>query len=383
MSLPGYPSDGRAGFADAPVAGVATSAVGSSVGESESFRLFSDGDLRVAVARTQRLALLRGGSDIDRSMIATIVSELGSNIVKYAGRGALRLERLERQDCIDIDIWAEDPGPGIVDIDLALQEHYSTGGTLGLGLSGVQRMADEFWIRSAADTGTTVFARKRIRGKAVRPKPAMTPPALPAIASLPATPPGPLWDANASVRPFPGQARGGDVALITDCDDGVLLAIIDATGHGPAAQSVADQALALVQRHASRDLARLMDTLHTALLGGVGAAAGLVFIDPAAARFSYLGVGNTRAARLGRRPWRGVSRDGLLGSRLPTPFPQEERLDPGDLLMLWTDGIPEFEGARLAESIAFRGAADITRRVLSALAKPHDDAGCLVFKWPA
>jgi anti-sigma regulatory factor (Ser/Thr protein kinase) len=399
----------RGGWRAAPHEGGVANAEAA---ESESFRLLNDGDLRVAVARTQRLDLLRGGSDIDRSMIATIVSELGSNIVKYAGRGALRLERLERDGFIDIDIWAEDTGPGIADIDLALQEHYSTGGTLGLGLSGVQRMADEFWIRSAADTGTTVFARKRIRGKAVRPKPAMGPPAragapaTPAIAvpitavpitAAPAVAPvataglphppavlaNPRWDAHASVRPFPGQARGGDAALITECDGGLLLAIVDATGHGPAAQAVAEQSLALIEREASRDLARLMETLHKTLLGGVGAAAGLMFIDPAAARFRYMGIGNTRAARLGRRSWWGVSRDGLLGSRLPTLFPQEESLDAGDLLMLWTDGIAEFEGARLAESISFRGAADITRRVLTALAKPHDDAGCLVFKWPA
>lgn len=350
-------------------------------GETESFLLFNDGDLRVAVARTQRLDLLRGGSDIDRSMIATIVSELGSNILKYAGRGSTRLERLERRDGVDIDIWAEDAGPGIADINLALQEHYSTGGTLGLGLSGVQRMADEFWIRSAAGTGTTVFARKRIRGRAVRPKPSSGPPALPPIVL--AAPASLRWDANASVRPFPGHARSGDAALIIECDGGVLLAIIDATGHGPAAQRACEQAQELLQRQASRDLARLMNVLHTALLGDVGAAVGLLFIDPAASRFSYLGVGNTRAARLGVRPWRGVSRDGLLGSRLPTPFAQDERLEPGDVLMLWTDGIPEFEGARLAESISFRGAADITRRVMSALAKPHDDAGCLVFKWPA
>ena len=375
MSLPGRPrlADGGTLRGDASTCVVSA----SQAVESETFRLLSDSDLRVAVARTQRLDLLRGGSDIDRSIVATIVSELGSNIVKYAGRGVLRLERLERRDCIYIDIWAEDTGAGIANIDLALQEHYSTGGTLGLGLSGVQRMADEFWIRSA-DTGTTVFARKRVLGNAVRPKPAMPARPLPAAAS-----PGPRWDASASVRPFPGQARGGDAALITDCDGGVLLAIIDATGHGPAAQSVADQALALIRHQASRDLARLMDTLHTALLGGVGAAAGLMFVDPATARFKYMGVGNTRAARLGRRPWRGVSRDGLLGSRLPSPFPQEDGLEAGDMLMLWTDGIPEFEGARLAESMAFRGAADITRRLLSALAKPHDDAGCLVFKWPA
>lgn len=347
---------------------------GASV-ESESFHLADQTDLRIAVARVQRLPLLREGSDIDRSMIATIVSELGSNIVKYSGRGAVRISRLERDDGIDIEIRAEDRGPGIPDVQLALQEHYSTGGTLGLGLSGVQRMADEFWIRSTVEAGTTVFARKRIRGRAA-------PRAQTVSRPTPSAAPGARWDASASVRPHPGHAHGGDAALLIDCEGGVLLAILDATGHGPRAQAVADQAVALLHQQASRDLARLMASLHASLQGSPGAAAGLLFIDAEAARFQYLGVGNTRAARFGRRPWRGVSRDGLVGGRLPSPFLQSETLEAGDMLMLWTDGLPEFEGARLAESLAFRGAAEITRRLLTDLARPHDDASCLILKWP-
>lgn len=355
-------------------AGALGEAVRGTAAETESFHLADQTDLRIAVARTQRLALLREGSDIDRSMIATIVSELGSNIVKYSGRGAVRISRLERDEGVDIEIRAEDRGPGIPDVQLALQEHYSTGGTLGLGLSGVQRMADEFWIRSTVDAGTTVFARKRIRGRAPRMQPLPRPPV--AAAS------SPRWDASASVRSHPGHARGGDAALVIDCEGGVLLAILDATGHGPRAQAVADQAVALLQQQASRDVARLMASLHASLQGSPGAAAGLLFIDAEAASFRYLGVGNTRAARFGRRPWRGVSRDGVLGGRLPSPFLQSETLDPGDMLMLWTDGLPEFEGARLAESLAFRGAAEITRRLLTDLARPHDDASCLILKWP-
>jgi hypothetical protein len=60
---------------------------------------------------------------------------------------------------------------------------------------------------------------------------------------------------------------------------------------------------------------------------------------------------------------------------------QTDGLEPGDLLMLWTDGLPELEAVRLAETLAFRSAAEITRRLLAELARPHDDAGCLILKW--
>lgn len=342
---------------------------------TECFHIADPMDLRIAVARTARLDLLKGGSEVDRSMIATIVSELATNIVKYAGRGTVRIRRLESPDGVDIEVWAEDRGPGIPDVPLALQEHYSTGGTLGLGLSGVRRMADEFWIRSEVEAGTSVFARKRISGRLSRP-----------VRSAPAAPvnrAAALWEAQASVRPHPGYARGGDVALVIECEGGVLLTILDATGHGPRAQAVAEQAVALIRQQAGRDLPRLMAGLHECLQGSPGAAAGLLFVDTGAGRFQYVGVGNTRAARFGVRPWRGVSRDGLLGGRLPTPFVQTEGLERGDMLLMWTDGLPEFECAQLAPTLAFRGAADITHRLLTGLARPHDDAGCLVFKWRA
>ena len=103
-------------------------AVGAAGPETASFHLGDQADLRIAVARIQRWPWLREGSDIDRSMIATIVSELGSNILKYAGRGALSVSRLTHERGVDIEIRAEDRGPGIADVALALQEHFSTGG---------------------------------------------------------------------------------------------------------------------------------------------------------------------------------------------------------------------------------------------------------------
>jgi anti-sigma regulatory factor (Ser/Thr protein kinase) len=349
--------------------------------QTEYFSINDSADLSSAVLRTAHLLLLQEGSDVDRSMIATIVSELGTNIVKYARRGMLRVCRTEHEGAVDIEIWAEDSGPGIADVDLALQDHFSTGGSLGLGLPGVRRMADEFWIRSASGGGTLVFARKRIRGHPLRTsyhhQRSVVP--RPSLQTAPAA--SPHWDVSVSLRPCEGSVACGDAAVAHNCEGGLLLAIVDASGHGERANAIAVLVSNTIVQEGSPDLARLMARIHTLLTGTVGAAAGLVFVDIQSGAFRYLGVGNTRAATLAPQPWHGVSRDGVLGERMPTPLVQTGQLAAGDLLLLWTDGISEFACPRLASAHSFRNAAGIANRLVNDLARPYDDAGCLVLKW--
>lgn len=88
--------------------------------------------------------------------LATAVSELATNVVKYAGRGRITLRRVRRLEQPGVEVVVNDHGPGIADVELALQEHQSTGGTLGLGLSGTRRLVDEFEIVSEPGTGTRV-----------------------------------------------------------------------------------------------------------------------------------------------------------------------------------------------------------------------------------
>ena len=77
-------------------------------------------------------------------MIATVASELGRNILKYGGgRGHLLVTWFEDlTGRAGVEIKAVDSGPGFLDINAALQDHYSTGGTLGLGLPGTARIMD-------------------------------------------------------------------------------------------------------------------------------------------------------------------------------------------------------------------------------------------------
>ncbi len=84
----------------------------------------------------------------------TCVSELGQNILKYARKGVITIHTLPNTS--GVRAVASDKGPGIADVGKALEDSFSTGGTLGLGLSGVKRMVDEFEINSEFNKGTTV-----------------------------------------------------------------------------------------------------------------------------------------------------------------------------------------------------------------------------------
>jgi anti-sigma regulatory factor (Ser/Thr protein kinase) len=343
---------------------------------AERFEIARPLDLQLAVLRCQRSALLLGATELERSVIATIVSELGSNVLKYAAPGTVEVRRIRRDGASEVEIVAFDAGPGIPNVELALSDHYSTGRTLGLGLPGVRRMADELEIRANPDGGTTVRVRKRLSGAAPR--------------GGGAAETGDRWQAAAAVRPRGGSRVAGDLATVVDGGDHVLLAIVDATGHGPAAHAVARELIArLRERFAAAadpaDVAAQLRDLHEACIGTIGAAAGIGVIDTRDARLAYLAVGNVRAAVVGARPFTGVSRDGILGRRWPTPFVQRTTLERGDLLLMWTDGLPE----ALARSLRDRhhaphpgeAVARLADRIVEAHAKRHDDAACLVTRW--
>ena len=90
--------------------------------------------LAAAVLEATKVAQDAGLSRVAAQQLATVTSELARNILKYAGHGKIKLEKLEQKGREGIRLIASDNGPGIEDIDQALAEHYSTGGTLGLGL---------------------------------------------------------------------------------------------------------------------------------------------------------------------------------------------------------------------------------------------------------
>lgn len=96
----------------------------------------------------------------DQTVIAAAISEVARNILLYAQTGEILLRPVTQGDRRGLVIVAEDQGPGIADVELALQDGYSTSGGLGLGLPGAKRLMDEFDITSANGKGTTVIMKK-------------------------------------------------------------------------------------------------------------------------------------------------------------------------------------------------------------------------------
>ena len=122
--------------------------------------IHSDGDIVLARQQGRVFAATLGFSQGDLTLIATAISELARNIVEYAHNGEIILRALLKGSRKGIEIIASDRGPGIADINLALQDGYSTRRSLGMGLPGTRRLMDEFEISSHIGNDTIVTIRK-------------------------------------------------------------------------------------------------------------------------------------------------------------------------------------------------------------------------------
>src|SRR5262245_47011222 len=133
---------------------------GDSPREESRIRIQSDGDVVAARQRGREMSVQLGFSPSESTFIATAISELARNILNFAGHGDLLLRTIEEGERQGILVEARDEGPGIPDIAKALQDGYSTSGSLGLGLPGIRRLMDEFEVRSIVGRGTTVSTIK-------------------------------------------------------------------------------------------------------------------------------------------------------------------------------------------------------------------------------
>jgi len=113
-----------------------------------------------------QLALDLGFTLTDVTMIATAISEVARNITSYAGHGTVRVAVADREGRQALVIRAEDEGPGIADIERAMEDGYSTGRGLGLGLPGARRLMDQLIVESELGRGTVIEMWKWVPARA-------------------------------------------------------------------------------------------------------------------------------------------------------------------------------------------------------------------------
>jgi serine/threonine-protein kinase RsbT len=128
--------------------------------KSETIPVRAESDVVAVRQAVRKWAAELGFSLVDQTKIVTAASELARNTLIHGGGGLARLEAMNEGARKGLRLTFEDQGPGIPDLDLALKDGYTTGGGLGLGLSGSKRLMSDFEVASRVGEGTRVTVAK-------------------------------------------------------------------------------------------------------------------------------------------------------------------------------------------------------------------------------
>jgi hypothetical protein len=148
----------------------------------------------------------------------------------------------------------------------------------------------------------------------------------------------------AAGAPAAGQSLSGDHHLVLESGGGLLIAVVDALGHGPNAWAVAESAVAAFEYSASEPLSQAVARCHSKLAGTRGAVGTVAWFD-GEGTLSWLAVGNVAAFLMRRRLDRmhlfaaATAHAGIIGMQLPALHESRFMLEDGDLLLMATDGI--------------------------------------------
>jgi anti-sigma regulatory factor (Ser/Thr protein kinase) len=274
--------------------------------------------------------------------IDIVVQEIGTNAVSYAtGGGWLHFTTL-LGNAPGIELFYWDTGPGIYNLDRAVRDGVSSGGSLGAGLGAISRLMDEFDVYSTVRTtarltlaaqrrtthGTALLARKWVAAKDDVDEARQEPES------------ARLKRLGAWSRPCQHETANGDAYFILKRDVRTLYAVIDGLGHGSGAMAAANVALEVLGEWRGEGLEQVLQGVHDALRATRGAVMSAVIIDSAAQSFQYAGVGNVMV-RVFNTPERltPLSTNGTLGARLGQIRVWTGRWAEGATCVMASDGV--------------------------------------------
>lgn len=254
--------------------------------------------------------------------VALIVTEAGTNLVKYARGGYLVVRPYAEVDSLGVEILALDNGPGLN--QMSLQDGHSTGGSLGLGMGAIMRMSTSCEIYTGEGRGTAILAR-----------------VAPGKSRAPAGQSPQRLSVSGLSTPKPGQEACGD-AWAEAWRDGVLwLTVIDGLGHGPQAAFASAQALAVFRAaRGNTSPEDILSRAHRELKATRGAVMAVAAIRPDEGRVDFAGVGNIAAVVLrSDEVKRLASMDGTVGYSIRQIRGQSQPWTPESTLIMNSDGI--------------------------------------------
>jgi negative regulator of sigma-B (phosphoserine phosphatase) len=188
------------------------------------------------------------------------------------------------------------------------------------------------------------------------------------------------WSTAAAT--MPGETESGDRYWAGYGATGMMFAVIDGLGHGPAAAEASALAIATLEQHVDDSLIEVLRHCHVSLRGTRGVAMSLAAFNSEDAMLTWIGVGNVEGTLLHRDPRRPsdklLLRNGVVGSHLPALRAEELPVRPGDILTMATDGVSVEHLLRVAMDGQIESMAD---GMLASACKGTDDALILVARY--
>ncbi|GAA4241314.1 anti-sigma regulatory factor [Actinomadura meridiana] len=263
-----------------------------------------------------------GGERLGQVQLAA--TEAATNLAAHAREGEMLLRIVRDGGGPALEFVCVDRGPGIADVPVSRTDGYSTGGTLGLGLGSIERLADRSGLYSRPRVGTVLYARFRPPGSPSAPGPPM---------------------AGLAV-PIDGEDECGDAYTAWetgDTADGrtVYAMLCDGLGHGPLAARAAWAAIGAA--HETPSPSRPADVLrhaHRRMAATRGGAVAVAAVEPAARRVRFAGIGNVAAWIVGPERRHGmISVPGIAGAHTERIREHAYPLPPGAVVVLHSDGL--------------------------------------------
>lgn len=306
-------------------------------------------EAQVGAARraVRRFAAPLGFDEDTLSEIDIVVQEIGTNAARYSVVGGrlhwttLLSDRADEDEPAGLELFYWDKGPGIYDVEAAVRDGVTTGGSLGTGFGAIRRLSDEFDVYSSlrGTTSRLMRSRRTTHGTALlsrkrRPEP-------PSVFPRASDEQTPLYvRVGAWSRCRVGEDVNGDAYFVRRHGGSMLAAAIDGLGHGRGAREASETAVAVLSDWAGEPLDEVILAAHDALRATRGAVIGAVVIEPEDERFYYVGVGNVEVRVFGApEAARPIPSNGTLGARLSSPRVWPHRWSEGTTLVLATDGV--------------------------------------------
>lgn len=183
-------------------------------------------------------------------------------------------------------------------------------------------------------------------------------------------------------RAKPGNRVSGDCWRLLESDHHNLVVVADGLGSGPAANEASERAVAVVAERPERSLASHLEACHERLRGTRGAAVGVLAVRPGEHRVAFAGLGNVEVRTGSGSGFKPVATNGIVGHNYRPPRVYEAEYQPGELLVMHTDGLSTRFDLDHELRAPFESEQELAERLAAGHARENDDLVIVVLRLP-